>query len=192
MNDEIRLAGISGSLRKDSFNTMLLKATAQLLPEGVALAFVSIADIPLYNADLDLPDATQRPESVQRFRDMLAAADGLVIASPEYNYAIPGGLKNAIDWASRGKDSPLLHKPIALIGATPGLWGTVRMQMNFYSIFLYLDMKPVYKPEVLVAQAEKKFDKKGNLIDEMAKKLIREKMEALKEVIIHSRAEILH
>ncbi|HJS53256.1 MAG TPA: NAD(P)H-dependent oxidoreductase [Chitinophagaceae bacterium] len=189
MSDYIQLAGISGSLRKDSYNTMLLKAAAQLLPANVSMDILSIADIPLYNADLDLPAAKQRPEVVEHFRKMLADADGLLISSPEYNYSIPGGLKNAVDWASRGEDSPLLHKPVAVIGATTGLWGTARMQAAFHSVFLFLDMKPVYKPEVLVAQAEKKFDKKGNLIDETAKKLIKQKLEGLKD-LIHLRSQV--
>jgi len=183
MSDYIQLVGMSGSLRKGSYNTMLLRAAAQLLPVDVSMDIVSIEDIPLYNADLDLPAAKERPESVEHFRKMLTDADGILISSPEYNYSIPGGLKNAIDWASRGEDSPLLRKPVAVIGATPGLWGTVRMQMAFHNVFLFLDMKPVYKPEVLVSQAEKKFDKNGKLIDEMAKKLIKQKLEALKEMI---------
>ena len=183
MSDFIQLVGMSGSLRKGSYNTLLLKAAAQLLPTDVSMDIVSIGDIPLYNADLDLPAAKQRPESVEHFRKMLTDADGILISSPEYNYSIPGGLKNAIDWASRGEDSPLLRKPIAVIGATTGLWGTARMQVAFHNIFLFLDMKPVYNPEVLVAQAEKKFDKDGNLIDEMARKLVKQKLEALKEMI---------
>ena len=183
MSDYIQLVGLSGSLRKGSYNTMLLKAAAQLLPADVSIEIISIEDIPLYNADLDLPAAKQRPEAVDHFRKMLTDADGILISSPEYNYSIPGGLKNAIDWASRGEDSPLLRKPVAVIGATTGLWGTARMQMSFHNVFLFLDMKPVYKPEVLVAQAEKKFDKDGNLIDETAKKLVRQKLEALKEMI---------
>ena len=183
MSDFIQLVGMSGSLRKGSYNTMLLKAATQLLPVDVSMDIVSIEDIPLYNADLDLPAAKQRPESVEHFRKMLTDADGILISSPEYNYSIPGGLKNAIDWASRGEDSPLLRKPIAVIGATTGLWGTARMQVAFHNVFLFLDMKPVYKPEVLVAQAEKKFDKDGKLIDEMAKKLVKQKLEALKKMI---------
>jgi len=183
MSDYIQLVGISGSLRKGSYNTMLLRAAAQLLPVDVSMDIVSIEDIPLYNADLDMPGAKQRPEIVEHLRKMLTDADGILISSPEYNYSIPGGLKNAIDWASRGEDSPLLRKPVAVIGATTGLWGTARMQMSFHNVFLFLDMKPVYKPEVLVAQAEKKFDKEGNLIDEMAKKLLKQKLEALKEMI---------
>lgn len=183
MSDFIQLVGMSGSLRKGSYNTMLLKAAAQLLPVDVSMDIVSIENIPLYNADLDLPAAKQRPEVVEHFRKMLTDADGILISSPEYNYSIPGGLKNAIDWASRGEDSPLLRKPVAVIGATTGLWGTARMQLSFHNVFLFLDMKPVYKPEVLVAQAEKKFDKNGNLIDEMAKKLVKQKLEALKEMV---------
>ena len=183
MNDYIQLVGLSGSLRKGSYNTMLLKAASQLLPLNVSMEIISIEDIPLYNADLDLPSAKRRPEPVEQFRKMLTDADGILISSPEYNYSIPGGLKNAIDWASRGEDSPLLRKPVAVIGATTGLWGTTRMQLAFHNVFLFLDMKPVYKPEVLVAQAEKKFDKTGILIDEMAKKLLKQKLEALKEMI---------
>jgi len=183
MSNYIQFVGLSGSLRKGSFNTMLLNAAAHLLPTDVSMEIMSIEGIPLYNADLDLPAAKQRPASVEHFRKMLTDADGIVIASPEYNYSIPGGLKNAIDWASRGEDSPLLRKPVAVIGATTGLWGTARMQVAFHNVFLFLDMKPVYKPEVLVAQAEKKFDAKGNLTDEMAKKLLRQKLEALKELI---------
>lgn len=189
MSDYIQLVGLSGSLRKGSYNTLLLKAAAQLLPTDVSMEIISIADIPLYNADLDLPAAKQRPEVVEHFRKMLADADGILISSPEYNYSIPGGLKNAIDWASRGEDSPLLRKPVAVIGATTGLWGTTRMQMAFHNVFLFLDMRPVYKPEVLVAQAEKKFDKDGNLIDEIAKKLVRQKLEALKE-LIHLQSQV--
>jgi chromate reductase len=183
MSDYIQLVGMSGSLRKGSYNTMLLKAALKLLPADVSMEIISIADIPLYNADLDLPAAKQRPEAVEHFRKMLTDADGILISSPEYNYSIPGGLKNAIDWASRGEDSPLLHKPIAVVGATTSLLGTAIMQVAFHNVFLFLDMKPVYKPEVLVAQTEKKFDKNGNLIDEMAKKLLKQKLEAIKEMI---------
>jgi len=180
MNSQLVFAGISGSLRKGSYNSMLLQNVAELLPAGVTLRILSIADIPLYNADQDIPDASARPEPVQRFRDQLAEAKAIVVVSPEYNYSIPGGLKNAIDWASRGEDSPLLQKPIAVMGATQGLWGTTRMQQEFHPVFQYLNMRPVYKPEILVAQAKNKFDKQGNLTDQKTKDLIRQKLEALK------------
>ena len=189
MDTNLHFAGISGSLRQGSFNTNLLHAAMELLPEGVTMETASIADIPLYNADLDLPLATQRPAAVEHFRNILAHADGVVIASPEYNYSIPGLLKNAIDWASRGEDSPLLHKPVAVMGATPGMWGTARMQLAFQSVFLFMDMKPVYKPEVLIAQASQKFDANGKLTDEKTRKIIQKKLEALKMLILQLRVE---
>ena len=180
----IQFAAISGSLRKGSFNTILLNNLSELLPEDVSMEILSIADIPLYNADLDLPEAKQRPESVNRFREGLTRANCIVFVSPEYNYSIPGGLKNAIDWASRGEDSPLLRKPVAVMGATPGLWGTIRMQLAFQSVFLFLDMHPVLKPEILIAQAAKKFNAEGKLTDEMAKDLIRKKLVGLKSLVL--------
>jgi chromate reductase, NAD(P)H dehydrogenase (quinone) len=188
MNSTIHFVGISGSLRKDSFNTMLLNNAMELLPEGVTMEIASIADIPLYNADFDLPAAKERPHSVTAFRTALSHADGIVIVSPEYNYSIPGGLKNAVDWASRGEDSPLLRKPVAVMGATPGMWGTVRMQLAFHAVFQFLDMKPVQKPEVLIASAQTKFDKQGKLTDEKARDLIKRKLGALKELVLQLHA----
>ena len=188
MNSSIHFAGMSGSLRRGSFNTMLLNNAMHLLPEGVTMEITSIADIPLYNADFDLPAAKERPPAVTEFRTILSRADGIVIVSPEYNYSIPGGLKNAIDWASRGEDSPLLRKPVAVMGATPGMWGTVRMQLGFQAVFLFLDMKPVLKPEVLVASANTKFDKDGKLIDEKAAELVKKKLAALKELVLQLHA----
>jgi len=185
MNTPIHIAGISGSLRKDSFNTKLLHVAQSLLPEGMTMELVSIAEIPVYNADLDLPLASARPQVVTNFRESLGKADGFLFVSPEYNYSIPGGLKNAIDWASRGEDSPLLHKAVAVMGATPGMWGTVRMQLAFQAVFTFLDMHPVQKPEVLIASASKKFDDAGKLTDEIGLKLVKQKLEALKELVIH-------
>jgi chromate reductase, NAD(P)H dehydrogenase (quinone) len=182
MTASMHWAGMSGSLRKESFNTWLLHAVQELLPEGVTMDIISIAEIPLYNADLDLPSENERPGNVMAFRQALAKADGVVIVSPEYNYSIPGGLKNAIDWASRGEDSPLLKKPVALLGATPGMWGTVRMQQAFHPLFQYLNMRPVYQPEVLIAQAKEKFDEKGKLKDEKAKEIIKKKLNNLKQL----------
>lgn len=186
MSKKIYLVGISGSLRKKSYNTSLLKAAQEVLPEGVSMEIAHYAQVPVYNADMDLPTASERPEEVQAFRKLLARADGFVIASPEYNYGIPGVLKNAIDWASRGKDSPLLGKPVALMGATPGMWGTARMQQAFLPLFQYLNMKPVYKPEILVAQAKQKFDENGRLTDEDTREFLRQKMEALQQMVLQT------
>lgn len=187
MDNTINLVGISGSLRQNSYNTALLKAVKEVLPEGVDLKIVSFAEVPIYNGDLDLPIASERPKAVEDFRAALSGADGLVIASPEYNYGIPGPLKNAIDWASRGKDSPLLGKAVALMGATPGMWGTIRMQQAFLTLFQYLNMKPVYKPEILVANAREKFDESGKLTDEATRKFLKQKIDALQELILSIR-----
>jgi len=187
MNQPLHFVGISGSLRKGSFNTMLLHNIMELLPENTTMEIVSIANLTLYNGDLDIPAKTERPEPVKKFRDILAKADGLVIVSPEYNYSIPGGLKNAIDWASRGEDSPLLRKPVALMGATPGMWGTVRMQSAFHPIFQTLDMKVVHKPEILLSQAKTKFDDSGKLMDAIAIGLVQKKLLALRELVLKLR-----
>lgn len=183
MGTPLHFIGISGSLRKDSWNTALLRATEALLPEGVTMDIVSIRDLPLYDEDLDMPAASERPGAVRRFRDAVAAADALVIVSPEYNYSIPGGLKNALDWASRGDDAPLRKKPVALMGATPGLWGTVRMQTAFLPVFLTLGMKVAEKPEVLVARADKKLDVQGKITDDTTREMVRKKMQALKDLV---------
>ena len=174
-----KIVGLCGSFRKNSYNAMLLKVAGSLLPDGINFEIVSYDDIPIYNADHDIPEVSDRPESVNKFRDTLATADAFIIASPEYNYSIPGGLKNAIDWASRGKDSPLMHKPVALIGATQGMWGTVRMQTAFLPVFTFLNMNPVLQPEVLIAQAQNKFDENGNLTDDKTLSIIKIKLENL-------------
>ena len=184
MNRHFHFVGFSGSLRKESLNTKLLNAAAGFLPDGVSMEIVSIKDIPQYNGDLDEPDAAERPVAVQIFRQALAKADAFVIVSPEYNNSIPGVLKNAIDWASRGEDSPLLDKPVALMGATPGIWGTVRMQAAFLPVFKTLRMLSVQKPEVLLSQGDKKFDSTGKLLDEVAANLIGKQLLALKELSI--------
>ncbi len=185
MNRAIHLAGISGSLRKGSFNTMLLKTAGGLLPDGVTIKFLSITDIPVYNGDWDIPARAARPEAVKKFRAALAGADGIIIASPEYNYSIPGGLKNAIDWASRGEDSPLLGKHVSLMGATNGQWGTVRMQLAFLPIFNTLKMRHLNKFEVFVSQAQKKFDVDGNLTDTDTREILKKHLEIFLATIVH-------
>ena len=174
-----KIVGLCGSLRKGSYNAMLLKVAGNLLPDGIHFEIVSFDDVPVYNADNDTPIVEVRPESVIKFRAALETADAFIIASPEYNYSIPGGLKNAIDWASRGKDSPLMHKPVAVMGATQGMWGTVRMQSAFLPVFTFLNMNPVLQPEVLIAQAQNKFDEDGNLTDERTIAIIEKKVENL-------------
>lgn len=179
MEKNRKIVGLCGSLRKGSYNNMLLNFVATLIPEGIHFEFVRFDDVPIYNADIDIPEVAERPESVNKFRDALADADAFIIVSPEYNYSIPGGLKNAIDWASRGKDSPLMHKPVAVMGATQGRWGTVRMQTAFLPIFTFLNMNPVLQPEVLIAQAQNTFNEEGKISDERTIAIIKKKIENL-------------
>ena len=168
---DIHILGISGSLRKSSYNTRLLAAASELLPEGMTLATFDLSPIPLYNDDVRVVGF---PKPVQQFRERIAAADALLIATPEYNYSIPGVLKNAIDWASRPPDPPVNGKPVAMMGASTGNFGTVRAQMHLRQVCVFCNMFPLNKPEVLVMRAQEKFDANGHLIDESARGFIRE------------------
>jgi chromate reductase len=173
MTEQINILGISGSLRRGSHNSALLRAAGELMPEGMHLEIFDLAPIPIYNGDLD---GSTKPESVVRFRERLAAADALIIASPEYNSSIPGVLKNAIDWASRGSDSPLTGKPVAIMGASPGMMGTVRMQMHLRQVLMSSNMFPLNKPEIYIGQAHTKFDDQGKFADEKSRDLLRKQM----------------
>lgn len=163
-NPPVRLVGICGSLRKKSYNRYLLQAAASALPKGAQLTIAEIRDVPLF--DQDVLDAHGFPPSVKALRAAIAAADCVLIASPEYNYSIPGVLKNAIDWASRGSDQPFAGKTIGIMGATPGGLGTVRGQMHLRQVCIFLNLAPLAKPEVLVSRAHEKFNAEGDLVDE--------------------------
>jgi chromate reductase, NAD(P)H dehydrogenase (quinone) len=176
MTHELHILGIAGSLRTASVNAGLLRAAATVLPAGMTLEVFDLSPIPLYNGDLDGPNA---PESVRHFKERIAAADALLVATPEYNYSVPGVLKNAIDWASRPpKETPLNGKPLAMMGAG-GIMGTVRAQMALRQIAVFNNMFPLNKPEVLVTRSWEKFDAEGNLKDEATLPQIRALLEAL-------------
>ncbi|EWY37536.1 NADPH-dependent FMN reductase [Skermanella stibiiresistens SB22] len=160
----LRVVGISGSLRKASLNSASLRAARDLAPPDMAIDIFDIADIPLYNDDIRTENGY--PESVQAFRDALKAADGVLIATPEYNYSIPGVLKNAIDWASRPPEQPFDAKPIAIMGASPGVLGTSRAQYHLRQCFVYLNGFVMNRPEVMIGQANSKFDPEGKLTDQ--------------------------
>ena len=179
MADEVVLAGIAGSLRRGSFNAALLREAQALAPADTRINVVDLAPLPLYNRDLE-DDGI--PPPVEAFRQALAAADGLVVATPEYNYSIPGVLKNAIDWASRPPDSPLDGKPMAIMGAG-GRLGTVRAQMHLREIALHNSMRVMIDPEVLVAGAFKAFDDDGRLTDERTRERVRQLMAAFREFV---------
>jgi chromate reductase, NAD(P)H dehydrogenase (quinone) len=176
MDDLIHVLGISGSLRKGSFNTALLHAAIELAPEGMEIEIFDLAPIPLYNADIQ---AQGDPAAVHLFKQKIASASALLIATPEYNYSIPGVLKNAIDWASRpAKESPLNGKPLAMMGAG-GRMGTVRAQLHLRQVALFTNMLPLNRPEVLVQFADQKFDFNGRLLDEVTRQSITDLLVAL-------------
>ncbi|MGB3608948.1 MAG: NADPH-dependent FMN reductase [Cellvibrio sp.] len=163
----MKLIAISGSLRKGSFSTALLRAAEQELPEGTAMELVSIADIPVYNEDLDGED---KPAAVTRLKEAVAAADGLLIATPEYNYSLPGGLKNALDWLSRPAfKSVLAHKPAAIMSVSKGPTGGVRAQAQLKQVLAAVLAETYPAPELMVPVAHEVFSDAGALTDEGVK-----------------------
>lgn len=172
----MQVLAISGSLRKDSFNTRLIHAAQELAPDGMNIVMADLAPLPLYNDDVRLAGY---PPAVAAFRDAIRAADALLIATPEYNYSVSGVLKNAIDWASRPPDQPLAGKPLAIMGASNGMSGTMRAQYHLRQICVFVDLLPLNKPEVMVRNAGDKFDADGRLKDEDTRKHIRALLEAL-------------
>ncbi|WP_158046692.1 NADPH-dependent FMN reductase [Skermanella pratensis] len=160
----LHIVGISGSLRKGSLNSAALRAARDLAPPGVTVEIFDIAGIPLYNDDTR--NENGYPAPVQALRDALKAADGILFATPEYNYSVPGVLKNAIDWASRPPEQPFDAKPIAIMGASPGVLGTVRAQTHLRQFFVYLNGLVLNRPEVMIGQANSKFDPEGRLTDQ--------------------------
>jgi chromate reductase, NAD(P)H dehydrogenase (quinone) len=172
----INVLGICGSLRKGSYNMAALRTAIELKPPGMTVEVADISQIPLYNEDVR---AQGFPPPVQKLRDQIAAADALLFACPEYNYSMSGVLKNAIDWASRPPDQPFAGKACAILGAAAGMAGSARAQGDLRRSMVFLDMHPLNKPEVLIGQAQTKFDENGNLTDEAAKGFIRDMMAAL-------------
>lgn len=171
MNKSISIIGFAGSLRKGSYNKALLRAALELLPNDAKLEIFDLEGIPPFNQDLE----TQMPARVKEFKAKIKAADALLIATPEYNYSVPGVLKNAIDWASRPYgDNSFKGKPVTVMSASIGMLGGARAQYHLRQTFVYLDMYPVNAPEVFVTFASQKIDEKGNLNDEAAKKFIKE------------------
>jgi chromate reductase len=164
MSETLQILGFAGSLRRGSLNRALLRAAQELAPTNLAITVFDLAPIPLYNADVE---AAGDPEPVAAFKNALRRADGLLVATPEYNYSVPGVLKNAIDWASRPPASSVLHgKPAMLMGASPGMGGTMRAQLALRQSFVFTQTLALLQPEVLVARAQEKFDAQGRLSDE--------------------------
>lgn len=171
-----RVLGIPGSLRAKSYNRALLEAAREVAPQGVEIEILDLASVPLYDGDVE---AEGDPEAVRDLKERIRNADALLIATPEYNASIPGVLKNAIDWASRPPQSALRHKPIAIMGAAPGNFGTIRAQTALRQILAHTDSYVLHKPEVLVFKAGEKFDADGVLQDEDTREWVRTLVEAL-------------
>ena len=168
------LVGIAGSVRAGSYNDLLLRAAGEVLPDDAELEVVRIDSLPFYNQDLE---GICVPEEVEAFRAAIRAADGLVIATPEYNYSMPGVLKNAIEWASRPVTGPALAgKPVALMGASAGAFGTIRAQLALRQVFAGTNNPVVNRPEVLVGMAASKFDENGRLTDAQTLAFLRQSM----------------
>jgi len=173
----MNVLGFAGSLRKGSFNRMLLRSAVELAPPGMTIDTVELDQIPLYNGDVE---AQGDPEPVAEWKDLIGRSDAILVVTPEYNYGVPGVLKNAIDWASRPPGKSVLNgKPAAIMGATPGAFGTVRAQLQLRQAFVFTQTLAVIQPEVLVAKAHEKFDAEGRLTDETTRKFVRQLLEAL-------------
>ncbi|MGA7964821.1 MAG: NADPH-dependent FMN reductase [Gammaproteobacteria bacterium] len=174
----VRILGLSGSLRAGSFNSAALRAATELAPEDTTLEIGSIRDIPLYDDDIR---AAGIPASVTALQEQILAADAVLIATPEYNYSIPGVLKNAIDWLSRLKPQPFNEKPVGIIGASMGGIGTARAQYDLRKTFVFLNAYVLTQPEVMISAAHTRFDAEGRLTDEATRKFVANAIAALRD-----------
>jgi len=175
---QIKILAFAGSLRKGSYNKALVRAAVELAPENVKMEVFDLEGIPPYNQDLE----SNPPQRVAEFKEKIRNADALLIASPEYNYSVSGVLKNAIDWASRPKaDTPLEGKPVAIMSASTGRLGGARAQYHLRQSFVFLNMHPINRPEVMLSSAQDNVDANGKVTNEQTRQLIRQLLEALVE-----------
>ena len=176
MKQQVNILGFAGSLRQGSYNKALLRAATELVPQDANLEIFDLEGIPPFNQDLE----KSMPPKVKEFKAKIKSADAILMVTPEYNYSIPGVLKNAIDWASRPYgDNSFTGKPVAVMSASTGMLGGARAQYHLRQVLVFLDMYPINKPEVFLTFANQKFDEKGRLTDEKAKELIKELLTAL-------------
>jgi chromate reductase len=176
MDRTVNILGFAGSLRKGSYNKALLRAALEVVPKGARLEIFDLDGIPPFNQDFE----NQPSEKVKEFKAKIRAADAILIATPEYNYSIPGVLKNAIDCASRPYgDNAFEHKPVAIMGASIGMTGSARAQYHLRQCFVFLTCFALNQPEVIVPFANEKIDKEGKLTDQKTREKIRELLESL-------------
>jgi chromate reductase len=174
----VHILGIAGSLRRQSYNRSALRAASQLLPQGATLDTFDLDGIPGFNED----EEQSPPAKVVELKRRIREADAILFVTPEYNYSVPGVLKNAIDWASRPYgDSAWSGKPAAVMGASVGSVGTARAQYHLRQIFVFLDIYAINKPEVMIGNAAERFAPDGSLIDETSRELIRKLLANLVE-----------
>jgi chromate reductase len=176
MSEKIRILGFAGSLRKNSYNRAILAAAANMVPEDASLEIFDLAGIPPFNQDLE----KEPPETVRQLKAKVRAADALLIATPEYNFSMPGVLKNALDWGSRPYgDNVFDDKPVAIMGASSGMIGTARAQYHLRQTCVFVNMHPLNRPEVMVPFAQEKIGEDGKLADEKTREKIQELLAAL-------------
>lgn len=170
---KLDIVGLCGSLRVDSVNRMALNLAGSVMPDSMGMEVVEWRDLPPFNSDVL---AMGYPPAVQALRDRVRRADGLVIATPEYNFSIPGAFKNMIDWLSRGEDQPFAHKPVAILSASPGPLGGARVQYELRRVMLFVNAMTLVKPEVFIGGAAGKFDATGQCTDETSRKFVADQM----------------
>lgn len=178
------IVGLCGSLRAASINRMALKLAASSLPQGLSMEIVEWRDVPAFDADLL---ANGFPPVVAALRDRIRRADGVVFATPEYNFSIPGMFKNAIDWISRGDDQPLAHKPVAILSASPGPLGGARVQYELRKVLLFVNASTLVKPEVFIGGAAVKFDATGACTDQLTRKFVGDQMHAFADWVVRAK-----
>jgi chromate reductase len=183
-----RIVAFTGSLRRGSFNRALIHAAQELAPNGMTIELIEIRELPFYNADVE---AQGDPASVATFKAALGEADGLLIATPEYNDGIPGALTTAIDWGSRlpGR-APLAGKPVAIMGASPSQVGTARAQIHLRQLLSHVHARVLPPPELLVAMAHERFDNDLRLTHEVTRKVLAQLLERFSRWIVREEAAL--
>ncbi len=185
-SNTLDIVGLCGSLRAGSLNGLALRLAGECMPQGMALEVVEWSQVPPFNADVLEQQGVPAP--VQRIRDRIARADGVVIATPEYNFSLPGMLKNLIDWLSRGADQPMAHKPVAILSAATGPLGGARVQYDLRRVLLFVNATVLVKPEVFIGNAQSKFTSEGQCDDEATRQFVAAQMVAFGRWIAQARA----
>ncbi len=188
MKDNYHFVAISGSLRKESYNTMVLKAARKLAPSNIVIEQIPITDVPIYNFDLH---EKTFPESIEKICTSIKSADGLIIVTPEYNYSIPGVLKNVIDFLSKHPTKPFDKKAVGIISASPSLLGGVRAQYHLRQILVAVNAMTMNVPEVVITQVNTKFDESGNLTDEKTTAFLKKFIDELADFATNLNPDVL-